>query len=250
MTYTLETTNKQEAQEVSYEQARRAFLPPFDADADAPQKVYNAQSMMETAAWTKVSGIVNRRLRDLKEQGGDSGEVVCDMLVGKGHCPKSIKALMGSIKPSATGSPYRFKVAFFLYLIMRFYNKIDRRGFMRGKTVDDCINECHLPLEIGVRIFDLFTTPLEGKEDGFLLSKQLKTKMHIYCLILYITAKSKDMKVSNITPFCKDLRLDDRQAAMILREAGFTVKKNSAGEMSANLNTPLVFPPPRRGKRS
>ncbi|KAL7446776.1 hypothetical protein ACHAXM_011236 [Skeletonema potamos] len=239
-----------DSQEVSYEQARRDFLPPFDADADAPQKVYNAQALMGEAAWNKVSGIVNKRLRDLKEQGGDSGETICDMLVGKGHCPKSIKTLMGSIKPSETGSPYRFKVAFFLYLIMRFYNKIDRRGFMRGNTVDDCINECHLPHETGVRIFDLFTTPIEGKENGFLLSKQLKTKMYIYCLILYVTASSKDMQVQNITPFYKDLRLDDKQATMILREAGFVVKKNSAGETSVKLSTPLEFPPPRRGKRS
>jgi hypothetical protein len=241
---------EQDSQEVSYEQARRDFLPPFDADADAPQKVYNAQALMGEAAWNKVSGIVNKRLRDLKEQGGDSGETICDMLVGKGHCPKSIKTLMGSIKPSETGSPYRFKVAFFLYLIMRFYNKIDRRGFMRGNTVDDCINECHLPHETGVRIFDLFTTPIEGKENGFLLSKQLKTKMYIYCLILYVTASSKDMQVQNITPFYKDLRLDDKQATMILREAGFVVKKNSAGETSVKLSTPLEFPPPRRGKRS
>jgi hypothetical protein len=205
--------------------------------------------MMDTSAWNKVSGIVNRRLRDLKEQGGDSGEAICDLLVGKSHCPKSIKALMGSIRPSATGSPYRFKVAFFLYLILRFYNKIDRRGFMKGKTVEDCINECHIPFEAGVRIFDLFTTPIEGK-DEFLLSKQLKMKMHIHCFILYVIASSKDMTVSNITPLCKDLRLDDKTATMVLREAGFTVKKNSAGETSVSLKTPLVFPPPRRGKRS
>jgi len=239
-----------DSQEVSYEQARRDFLPPFDADADAPQKVYNAQALMGEAAWNKVSGIVNRRLRDLKEQGGDSGETICEMLVGKGHCPKSIKVLMRDIRPSATGSPYRFKVAFFLYLIMRFYNKIDRRGFLRGKTVDDCINECHLPHETGVRIFDLFTTPIEGKEDGFLLSKQLKTKMYVYCLILFTIASSKDMAVPDITPLYKDLRLDDKQAAMILREAGFLVKKSKKGEIGVTLSTPLVFPPPRRGKRS
>ena len=205
---------------------------------------------MGEAAWNKVSGIVNRRLRDLKEQGKDSGEAICEMLVGKGHCPKSITDLMGNIKPSAKGSPYRFKVAFFLYLIMRFYNKIGRRGFLRGKTVDDCINECHLPHETGVKIFDLFTTPIEGREDGFLLSKQLKTKMFVYCLILFITASSKDMTVSNIIPLCKDMRLDDKQAAMILREAGFQVKKNSKGEVGVKLVTPLEFPPPRRGKRS
>lgn len=200
---------------------------------------------MGEVAWNKVSAIVNRRLRDLKEQGGDSGEALCEMLVGKSHCPKSIKALMGSIRPSDKGSPYRLKVAFFLYLIMRFYNKIDRRGSMRGKTVDDCINECHIPHETGVKIFDLFTTP---KEDGFLLSH--KTKMYIYCLILFTTASSKDMTVSNITPLCKDLRLDDKKASMYLREAGFQVKKNSAGHIGVKLNTPLVFPPPRRGRRS
>ncbi|KAK1748778.1 DNA-directed RNA polymerase I subunit RPA49 [Skeletonema marinoi] len=238
-----------DSQEVSYEQARRDFLPPFDADADAPQKVYNAQALMGEAAWNKVSGIVNRRLRDLKEQGGDSGETICEMLVGKGHCPKSIKVLMRDIKPSATGSPYRFKVAFFLYLIMRFYNKIDRRGFLRGKTVDDCINECtfHMRLESE---FLIVHHPIEGKEDGFLLSKQLKTKMYVYCLILFIIASSKDMAVPDITPLYKDLRLDDKQAAMILREAGFLVKKSKKGEIGVTLSTPLVFPPPRRGKRS
>lgn len=240
----------QDPQEAAIEQARRAMLPPFDAKADAPQKVYNAQALMGEVAWNKVSGIVNRKLRDLKEQGTDSGEAMCEMLVGKNHCPQSIKALMGSIRPSAPGSPYRFKVGFFLYLIMRFYNKIDRKGSLRGKTVDDCINECHIPYEPGVKIFDLFTTPVEGREDGFLLGRQQKQKMYLYCFILFITASSKNMTVSNITPLYKDLRVDPKKAAELLREAGFLVKKNSAGDVGVKLTTPLTFPPPRRGKRS
>ena len=48
------------------------------------------------------------------------------------------------------------------------------------------------------------------------------------------------------------IETDERYAilAEILREAGFQVKKNSTGNIGVKLTTPLVFPPPRRGKRS
>ena len=140
---------------------------------------------------------------------------------------------------------------------MRFHGKILKKGFIIGQSLDDCINACHVPYEVGSRLFDIFTTPMEGgKEDGYIASRQLKDKRQVYCLILYIIAsasssgKGGSMKVSSINKFCKDMQLDDKSAMALLREAGFIVKKSGLGDIGVSLSVPLKFPGPKRGKKS
>ena len=231
--------------EVALMQARRAFLPPFDERADAPHKVFNVQLIADTAAWDRCSRIVDKVLK--KHEENDSNWV--DDLLGKGYAPESIKVLLRSINPSKKGSAYRIKTAFFLFLAMRFHEKIHKKGFILGESLDACITQCRIPHEVGQRLFDIFTAPIEGKEEGFIASRQLRDKRNVHFLILYIIASSKEMNVPSINQFCKDMKLDEKNATALLREAGFVLKKNALGDLSVSLSVPLTFPPPTRGKK-
>ena len=85
-----------------------------------------------------------------------------------------------------------------------------------------------------------------------MMSRNQADKLCVWCLILYVIAASngKDMAVSSINQLCKDMKLDDKKAALFLREAGFVVKKNGVGDLGVSLSVPLTFPPPKRGKKT
>ncbi len=134
---------------------------------------------------------------------------------------------------------------------------------MRGcSSVDDCINILHIPQEVGTRLFELFTSEMEGGASstrgssgagGYIIPKPEKDKLNAYLLILYIIASGNEMKVSSLNHLCKDIKLDLKDASLVLREAGFVVKsagRSGGGDYSASLTVPLKFPPPKRGKRT
>ena len=104
------------------------------------------------------------------------------------------------------------------------------------------------------RLFELFTSHMEGtdgREGGYQASKLQKDKLTMFVLILYvIAAGGRDMKASSLNQLCKDLKLDVKDASMMLREAGFVVKKSGVGDIGVSLPVPLKFPPPKRGKRT
>lgn len=238
------------ANDYAYEQARKKMLPPYDINADAPSKVYNAQTIADTAAWDKVSRIVDKVLAK-KDEG--NADWISALLGKKGYRPLSIINLLKSIDPAKKGALYRIKVAFFLFLTVKFHGKIQRRGMIEGASIDDCITALHVPHEVGVRLIELFTSPMDGNEKsrgGYMASKQQKSKLTAHILILYVIASGKEMKVSSINQLCKDLKLDGKEASLVLREAGFVVKKSGAGDMGASLSVPLKFPPPKRGKKT
>ncbi len=92
----------------------------------------------------------------------------------------------------------------------------------------------------------------EGGEgvDGYVASQQQKTKLTAHILVLYAIASGKEMKVPSVNQLCRDMNLDAKDASLVLREAGFTVKKNAAGDVGAILSVPLKFLPPKRVKWS
>jgi len=234
--------------DVAYEQARKKMLPPYDINADAPSKVYNAQSIAGSVAWNKTSRIVDKVFE--KKAEGIESDWISALLGKKGHCPQSITTLLNSIDLSKKSSSYRIKVAFFLFLTLKFQSKIQRKGFVEGASVDDCISNIYVPHEVGARLFELFTSTMDGKEAGFIASKQQMSKMTSYILVLYVIASGKEMKVPSINQLCKDMKMDPKEASLVLREAGFVVKKNGVGDIGASLSVPLKFPGPKRGKRS
>lgn len=238
--------------DAAQEQARKKMLPPYDLNADSPAKVYDAQKIAGDAAWSKASRIVDRVL-EKKSEGIESDWI--DALLGtKGNRPESIVMLLKSIDMSKKSASYRIKVAFFLFLSLKFQYKIQRnnRGIIEGTSLDDCISGLHIPHEVGVRLLELFTSEaIGGKEHtGYIVSKQQRHKLNSHLLILYVIANGKKMKVPSINQLCKDMKLDAKEATLVLRAAGFVVKKNGTGDVGASLTVPLTFPAPMRGKRT
>lgn len=235
---------------MAYELARNRMLPPYDINADTPSKVYNAQSLVGEVAWDKTSRIVDKVLEKKEEGIHESNDWISALLGKKGYRPQSIMTLLKSIDADKKGSPYRIKVIFFLFVALKFHTKIQRRGTIEGASIDDCISGLNVPHEMGVRIIELFTSPMDGKEGGYIASKQQKSKLDAYVLILYVIASGKEMKVTSINQLCKDMKTDVKDATLVLREAGFVVKKNGVGDFGAALSVPLKFPGPKRGKRT
>lgn len=232
-------------------QSRRNTLPPFDVNADSPHKVFSAQLIAESTAWEKCSKIVDKVLKKADET---PEEHWADKLLGKGGHHESLRTLLKSINPTKKGSVHRIKTTFLLSLIIRFHEKVSRKGGqILASSLDDCVTQVRLPAEVGPRIFELFSTPIEGREQGgYMMSRNQADKLCVWCLILYVIAASngKDMAVSSINQLCKDMKLDDKKAALFLREAGFVVKKNGVGDLGVSLSVPLTFPPPKRGKKT
>ena len=236
--------------EVAYETARKRMLPPFDSNANAPSKVYNAQQFFGNVAWDKVSRIVDKVL-EMKD-----GNKITDWtttLLGKKsvHQQPSIVALLKTTDPRQKGSPYRIKTAFLLFLLLKLHHRISRnRSNAEGATapsLEDSINSIHIPHEVGVVFFDLFTSPTNN--NMFTSSKLQKDRLNAYLFILYVIASGRDMKVPSINPLCKDMRIDIKDASAVLREAGFAVKKNGVGDVGVSLKVPLKFPPPKRSRK-
>ncbi|KAL3808270.1 hypothetical protein ACHAXA_001412 [Cyclostephanos tholiformis] len=242
--------------DAAYEQARRRMLPQYDVDADVPYKVYNAQSMAGVLAWEKTSRIVEKVLEKRVEataDGGDGGNKDwIAALLGKKeeHRPLSLTRLLESIDPARKGSNYRIKVVLFLHFVLKLHAKIQRGrgGTIEGGTLDDCIGKVFVPHEVGMRLFELFMSEREG--GGYVASPQQKTKLHAHILVLYVIASGKEMSVPSINQLCRDMKLDAKEASLVLREAGFTVKKNGSGDVGAILSVPLTFPPPKRVTRT
>ena len=247
------------ANDAALEQARMKLLPPYDINADAPSKVYNAQVISGDAAWDQVSRIVEKVLKT-KESENDPDWI--DALLGKNksHRPQSITNLLSNINPTTPkktkkggggGANYRIKVAFFLFLTLKFHFKLQRKnGVIEGATLDDCITELYVPHDVAARLIELFASEMDGPNNGYVMSKQQKSKLTAYILILFVIASGNEMKVSSINQLCRDIKLDEKEAMLFLREAGFTVKKSGGGDIGVSLSVPLTFPPPKRGKRT
>jgi len=235
------------ANEIAYENARKKILPPFDANATKASKVYDAQQFFGEVAWDKASRVVNAVLAQIEE--GKISDLCTGLLGKKAHHYPSIATLLKSIDPTKKSSAFRLKAAFLLIMTVKFQYRLSRRWTVDG-TSDDFLTKSQVVHEIGVQLFDLFTTPKEGNDGGFITTQQKKQKLYIYILILFVIASGTDMKAPSINQLCKDMKLDVKDASSYLREAGFIVKKNGVGDSSATLLVPLKFPPPKRGKRT
>ena len=233
-------------------QARRQTLPPFDEHATEACKVFDPKQMAETMAWGQVCRIVDKVIKSTQESGNTSDWISNLLGTGKpkAYIPESINDLLQPLDPFNKKSHiFRARSAFFLYLMLRFHHKIATRKRIVGDQTE-CVNKTGVPTEVGNRLLELFTIPIEaGGENGFMSTNRHMDKLHSYILVLYIIA-SGDMKASTINQLIKDIKMDEKKAMLIYREAGFTVKKSGKGDIGVSLSVPLTFPPPKRGKRT
>lgn len=231
-------------------QARQQFLPSFDIHADTPGKVYNSQEM-GGSGWGQVSRIVDKTIKGAQES-GDRSEWI-DKLLGKEthkfYVPKSISDLLATLDPfTKKGHVHRVKTAFLLYLMMRFHHKVGGKKKLFGDH-NECISQTRAPPDVSSRLLELFMTPMEGEQSGYIMTPRQLDKLQCHMLILYVIASGSEMKVSSVNQLLKDLNIDERRASLFYREAGFTVSKRNKGEMEVSLKVPLVFPPPKRVKK-
>lgn len=233
-------------------QARRQTLPPFDEHAADASRVFDPKLMAETMAWGQVCRIVDKVIKSTQESGNTSDWISSLLGAGKpkSYIPDSVNDIFQPLDPfNKKNHMSRARTAFFLYLMLRFHHKIATRKRILGDQTE-CVNKTGVPTEVGTRFLELFTTSIEaGGGQGFMTTNRHMDRLHSYILVLYIIA-SGDMKASNVNQLIKDIKMDEKKAMLIYREAGFTVKKSSTGDIGVSLSVPLTFPPPKRGKRT
>jgi hypothetical protein len=133
--------------------------------------------------------------------------------------------------------------------MLRFHHKISSKKTLIGDH-EECIKHTRTPVEVGSRLIELFTIPIEGGEkNGYMITPRLLEKLQMHVLILYVMASGNDMVASSVNLLLKDVKMDERRAMICYREAGFSVKKNAKKEIGVSLSVPLTFPPPKRGKK-
>lgn len=232
------------AVERAYAEARRSFLPPFDDTATKPFKVYDSQEVAGDEAWAQISRTVDACIH--------KGDEWKEALQGKRAWPESTKALLNSIPSPSTekkGVKYQVKTAVLVNHLVKFHNRATKK-FMDGSN-EEMSKYLGLPREVSDRFLALFCAPTHDRgRAGFATSKQLKDRRVVYTLIMYLLAHGKDMKIGSIEKICEDMRLEVKDAMNLYREAGCTCIKNSTGIVSVSLKVPLVFPPPKRGKKT
>mmetsp|Transcript_6672 Transcript_6672/g.9535 ORF Transcript_6672/g.9535 Transcript_6672/m.9535 type:complete len:188 (+) Transcript_6672:220-783(+) len=175
-------------------------------------------------------------------------------LLSRGRWSDSVKGLVEMIPKQAPHAKHQLKCAVLLNHLIKFYNEIARKDFVRGPD-QEVAKFFRLSTEVCSAFLENFTTPMTNKGgiEGFKASKQNKDKCLVHVLLLYMMAHGRSMSVGNIRPVADDVKLELKDAGNLLRAAGCTVttKKGSSGTtMSSALKVPLTFPNAKRGGRA
>jgi A49-like RNA polymerase I associated factor len=167
---------------------------------------------------------------------------VIGAVMERGEWHDVVKTILYSISLESPNAKQQIKTCILLNSLLTFQFK--RKNVMRG-TPEQLARNIKISQELCQRFLELFTSPLE--KGGYGTSKEEKAKCLLYILILFIIAQGRVMKVSTIKPIVEACKIELGQAAVSLREAGFTVQSNGMG---AALKVPLTFPgPKKRGGR-
>lgn len=253
-----ERESKTDAVARAYEEARRAFLPPFNASASAPHEVYDPRLVAGDDVWDYLGRVVDACVehhpdvpwRDALLSRSDRWQnSVLESL-------KSIRleTSAGSSKKTAL---LRIKCCLLLHYVLKFREgtKDDRRRKGRVIPVGDDHKVSKIvrgvPREVRRRLFDLFSTPSTDDDgnDGRVVSKRDRDRLSVHALILYLCATGPSMKVGNANVLAKDLTMEPRDLGSLAREAGCATKRSTTGATSVALTVPLTFPPPKRGRK-
>jgi DNA-directed RNA polymerase I subunit RPA49 len=226
------------------EEARRAFLPPYDVTATKPEEVYDAEDMVGADAWGQISRVVSAVSHKEDWRSALTGNGTFN---GINAYPESIITQLALLPDDLDGSSSdkrRAKILVFLRHVMVFHENVKKMG---RKTPEEFGKAVGIPEVAVVQILKLFST--EGTSGGYGFTKQLEDKRMLWMMLLFILgAGGKKCKVADIGGLLSDLHVDVKVAGELLRQAGCVAKKG-AGGVSAELKVPLVFPGPKRGKK-
>ena len=233
--------NMEDVTAYAYDEARKKILPPYNIDAKSPKDVYQPKLIAEDEAWGQISRVVTA----CKHCESDTW---LDALCSKGKWPDLILQLLKGISIEHTSGLDQIKTVVMLKHLLNFH-RFCKKPFLNG-TVEELSNNMHIPTQVCTRFLDMFSAPTSrpGKE-GFDLTQQLRDKCVIHILILFIIAHGPKMKVEDISNICEEIKVEIPKASNMLREAGFVIRKNASQMVTATLNVPLKFPPPKMRRR-
>lgn len=224
----------------AFAEARRAFLPPFDESATKPYRVYDSQEVAGEEAWAQISRVVDACINqdDWKEA------------LQKWPWPESTAKLLDLVSdPNKKGAKYQLKTICLVNHLVKFHNRASKK-FMEG-SAEEMVKYLGLPKGIADRFLELFcVASYDRGRAGYATTKQLKDRRVIYTLVMYLLAHGKEMKAGSIDKLCLDMSMETKDAINLYREAGCKCVKGKSGMVSVSLAVPLVFPNPKRGKKT
>ena len=233
----LSSVVQNDAVATAFAEARRKFLPTFDADAPEPHMVYTARDIAGDDVWRHVSRTTDACIHKDDFLGA---------LTGVGDWTDVAQTLLSIVQLDAPNVKNQIKAAILLNYALLFQQK--KREHHRG-SLSFIAGEIGLPKFVTERFLDLFMTYVDGsdRKAKYTTSKLDKDRLQVHILLLYMMAHGRTMKVGTIQPVVEAMRIGQSTAATLLREAGCTVQKQG-GSYSVALKVPLTFPPPRRGR--
>jgi len=224
----------------AFAEARRAFLPPFDETATKPYRVYDSQEVAGEEAWAQISRVVDACINqdDWKEA------------LQKWPWPESTAKLLDLVSdPNRKGAKYQLKTICLVNHLVKFHNRASKK-FMDG-SAEEMVKYLGLPKAIADRFLELFcVASYDRGRAGYATTKQLKDRRVIYTLVMYLLAHGKEMKAGSVDKLCLDMSMETKDAINLYREAGCKCVRGKSGMVSVSLVVPLVFPNPKRGKKT
>lgn len=258
---------------------RQRFLPKFNAAAEHPVDVYDAEDMASHEGWAHVSRLVTacwhkddvvkaltqpRPNQHFNNNRDDTSHT--KPTTEHDTWNASVKLLLYKIpddcqsfsKEQASTVQRKLKCALVLNHWIHLWNRLHRKRFIPAP--DDARHSYFgHPRALAVRFLERFGTPTvdeQSGEAGYAFSQANRDSCHVHLFLLYMMADYHGSSSSattalwadNIQPLASDLRVDAADAIKLLRQAGCTVQRGGGGGKSDNnkiavvLKTPLTFP--------
>jgi len=228
----------------AYAEARKAFLPPFDDSATKAFRVYDSQEVAGDEAWAQISRVVDACIHN------STPELNYKQALQKWPWPESTAKLLDLVSdPGMKGAKYQLKTMCLVNHLVKFHNRASKK-FMDGQP-EEMAKYLGLPKAVTERFLELFcVASYDRGRAGYATTKQLKDRRVIYTLVMYLLAHGKEMKAGSIDQLCLDMSMETKDAISLYREAGCKCVKGKSGMVSVSLAVPLVFPPPKRAKKT
>jgi len=223
--------------------ARRNLLPPYDEHAIKPHKVYSAREIAGDAAWSRVFNKVHACMHD-----NDVVESLLNTMRERDRhscCAKLIRE--SNLDDEARE---RLTCTLLLNHMISFYHMNQNRKSITAPQ-ESQTSYFGIPIEVALRFFTLFTTNVTNPngKSTYVMSTPNKHKLVVHVLLMYMMAQGTGMKIANLKPIADDMKTTPTACGAYLRLAACKVTKKGA-TLSAVLQTPVTFPPPKKATRS
>jgi hypothetical protein len=256
-----ESVHRQTAVDKATVEWRKTFLPPYNEAADEAANVYSARQIAGPAVWARLSRMVGKCLEkdnvlkaivDGPQREDDSNqEAGSPSRRKRDEWHPSVLRIIGLCVPRGDAAKSQLVCALLLQHFLSLYLKLHARRHI-GTVESDRPNFFGAPSEVGQRWLESFTTPAPGRlgQMGHVMSQANKDKCKVHLFLLALMAEGGNRVCSeNIIPLAKDLQIDGKDGAHLLRLAGCTVANKGADRTMAALTTPLTFPSIKTGSR-